>query len=127
MRGPIDGGPNAPERRLHAWPLDEAYIDSADCDPSAGLVNDPAGFPTTVDRATLRAVNERGGEDASQLRAVSTQPGWARDFARRIAGDLERAGEGRVAVYADLFVSSNGRPARQVFDPSLDLAHTPEP
>jgi putative iron-regulated protein len=59
--GPIDGGPNAPERWLNAWPLDEAYIDAVDGAPSAGLVNDPAGFPT-IDATSLRAVNERGGE-----------------------------------------------------------------
>ena len=59
--GPIDGGPDAPERWLNAWPLDEAYIDFVEGDPSAGLVNDPLGFPT-IDRATLRERNERGGE-----------------------------------------------------------------
>ena len=59
--GPIDGGPNAPERRLNAWPLDEAYIDSVEGDPDAGLVNDPVGTPT-IDRSSLRAANERDGE-----------------------------------------------------------------
>lgn len=59
--GPIDGGPNAPERWLNAWPLDEAYIDAVEGAPGAGLINDPAGFPT-IDGATLRDANERGGE-----------------------------------------------------------------
>ena len=58
----------------------------------------------------------------AQLRAVTTQPDLARAFARRLASELEGAGVGPVEVYAEVFVSSNGRPARRVFDPSLDLA-----
>ena len=59
--GPIDGGPDAPERRLNAWPLDEAYIDSVEGDPGAGLVNDPVGSRRSTARR-LRAANEQGGE-----------------------------------------------------------------
>jgi putative iron-regulated protein len=59
--GPIDGGTAPPELRLNAWPLDEAYLDYVEGNASSGLINDPAGFPT-VDRASLRAAHERGGE-----------------------------------------------------------------
>jgi putative iron-regulated protein len=59
--GPVDGGPDAPEKFLNAWPLDEAYIDYVEGAPRAGLINDPAGFPK-IDRSTLRSANEKGGE-----------------------------------------------------------------
>ncbi len=59
--GPIDGGADAPEKLLNAWPLDEAYIDYVRGDPGAGIINDPARYPR-IDRATLRGANEQGGE-----------------------------------------------------------------
>lgn len=61
----------------------------------------------------------------AQLRAVTTQPDLARDFARRIAESIERTGGGPVEIHADVYVSANGRAARRVFDPALDLAHAP--
>jgi putative iron-regulated protein len=47
--------------RINAWPLDEAYIDSVEGNPSAGIINDPANFPT-IDRETLLAANFVGGD-----------------------------------------------------------------
>ena len=57
--GPIDGA-GGPEPRLNGWPLDESYVDAVVGAPSAGLVNDRR-VPLT--RATLIALNERGGEE----------------------------------------------------------------
>lgn len=59
--GPIDGGPEAPEKLLNAWPLDEAYIDYVEGNAAAGIINDPAGYPW-IDRAALRGAHEKGGE-----------------------------------------------------------------
>lgn len=59
--GPVDGGSDAPELFLNAWPLDESYIDYVAGLPQAGLINDPAGFPR-IDAESLRAANEKGGE-----------------------------------------------------------------
>jgi putative iron-regulated protein len=59
--GPIDDPDDGPEGQINAWPLDEAYIDYVDGDPSAGIVNDTAGFPE-ITAETLVAANEAGGE-----------------------------------------------------------------
>lgn len=59
--GPIDNPDDGPEGQINAWPLDEAYIDYVDGDPSAGIVNDTAGFPE-ITADTLVAANEAGGE-----------------------------------------------------------------
>jgi hypothetical protein len=59
----------------------------------------------------------------TQLRAVTTQPDLILAFARRIAERIESEGAGPVEIRADAYVSANGRPARRVYDPALDLAH----
>lgn len=71
----------------------------------------------------LREISLADHLTPAQLRAVTTQPDLMRAFAQQMASSLEAAGEGRVAVYAEVFVSSNGRPARRLFDPATDLAH----
>jgi len=58
--GPIDDA-EGPEGLLNAWPLDEAFIDYVDGDAAAGIINNIAAFPT-IDKATLEAQNENGGE-----------------------------------------------------------------
>lgn len=57
--GPIDAD-DGPEGRINAWPMDEAYVDAVPGQPAAGLVNDRS---VTLDKATLSAMNERGGEE----------------------------------------------------------------
>lgn len=57
--GPIDDD-KGPEGQINAWPLDEAYVDSVQGKPKAGLVND-AKFKIT--KANLAKFNERGGEE----------------------------------------------------------------
>ena len=60
-QGPVDASSDAPERFMNAWPLDESILDYVQGAPAAGLVNDSARYPA-LDRATLRAANESGGE-----------------------------------------------------------------
>ena len=60
--GPIDNEEDGPEGLINAWPLDEAYIDYVDGDPSAGIINKPGEFPT-IDAALLVSLNEEGGEE----------------------------------------------------------------
>ncbi len=59
--GPIDNPDDGPEGQINAWPLDEAYIDYVDGDPTAGIVNDAAGVPE-ITTDVLVAANEEGGE-----------------------------------------------------------------
>jgi putative iron-regulated protein len=59
--GPIDNPDDGPEGQINAWPLDEAYIDYVDGDPSAGLINDTAGVPEITTDVLVEA-NEQGGE-----------------------------------------------------------------
>ncbi len=59
--GPIDDPADEREPRINAWPLDEAYIDHVDGDETAGIINDPVGFPT-LDAAALSAANFVDGE-----------------------------------------------------------------
>ncbi len=59
--GPIDDEENGPEGLINAWPMDEAYVDYVEGDAEAGIVNDPAGYPT-IDAALLESLNESGGE-----------------------------------------------------------------
>src|SRR5690606_25305744 len=58
--GPIDNADDGPEGMINAWPLDEAYIDYVEDDPSAGVINDGT---TTIDAETLMSLNEQGGEE----------------------------------------------------------------
>jgi putative iron-regulated protein len=57
--GPIDDA-RGPEGRLNAWPMDESFVDAVQGRPDAGLVNDRR---VRIDRRTLVAQNERGGEE----------------------------------------------------------------
>ncbi len=59
--GPIDEPENGPEGRINAWPMDEAYVDYVDGDPTAGIINDVAKYPE-VTEAVLVETNEEGGE-----------------------------------------------------------------
>ena len=57
--GPIDGE-EGPEGLINAWPLDEAYIDSVEGRPDAGIINDRT---QEITPARLAELNERGGEE----------------------------------------------------------------
>ncbi len=78
--------------------------------------------------ASFRVVGEDGRvEEVSpsreltplQVRMMSTQPDLLLQYAHHLRD--ERAGE-RVRVYADVFVSTNGRPNHRLIDPTVDLA-----
>jgi vitamin K-dependent gamma-carboxylase len=56
-----------------------------------------------------------------QVKMMSTQPDLILSFARALAVQERRQGR-EVAVFADVLVSLNGRPARRLIDPTVDLA-----
>tara|TARA_R110002096_G_scaffold200639_6_gene384664 strand:- start:397 stop:1530 length:1134 start_codon:yes stop_codon:yes gene_type:complete len=59
--GPIDDD-DGPEGLINAWPLDEAYVDYVEGNPSVGIVNDTANFPE-ITKELLVSVNEKDGEE----------------------------------------------------------------
>jgi putative iron-regulated protein len=59
--GPIDNETDGPEGFINAWPMDEAYVDYVEGDAEAGIINDPATYPT-IDADVLMSLNESGGE-----------------------------------------------------------------
>lgn len=59
--GPIDDPDDEREPRINAWPMDEAYVDYVVGNANAGLINDPAGFPT-ISASALLGVNLVGGD-----------------------------------------------------------------
>ena len=59
--GPIDNPDTGREGFINAWPLDEAYIDYVDGEPTAGIINKPREFPTLT-AETIADQNEKGGE-----------------------------------------------------------------
>ncbi|HWO17166.1 MAG TPA: imelysin family protein [Kofleriaceae bacterium] len=60
--GPIDNPDTGPEGQINSWPLDEAYIDYVMGSPMAGIVNNPAMFPTLT-KELIADQNELGAED----------------------------------------------------------------
>ena len=88
--GPIDNPDDGPEGLINAWPLDEAYIDYVDGNPSAGIINNPAEFPV-IDADLLVSLNEVGGEEN-----VST--GWHAIEFLLWGQDLYDAGPGQRPV-----------------------------
>ena len=60
--GPIDNEEDGVEGLVNAWPLDEAYIDYVAGSPNAGIINNPADFPS-IDANLIVSLNEEGGEE----------------------------------------------------------------
>ena len=60
--GPIDNEEDGVEVLVNAWPLDEAYIDYVVGSPNAGIINNPADFPS-IDADLIVSLNEEGGEE----------------------------------------------------------------
>jgi putative iron-regulated protein len=58
--GPIDND-EGPEGLLNAWPLDEVYIDYVQGDATAGIINNPGGYPE-ISKEVLADLNEKDGE-----------------------------------------------------------------
>lgn len=59
--GPIDNDEDGPEGLINAWPMDEAYVDYVEGNPTAGIVNDPDAYPE-INADLLTELNEAGGE-----------------------------------------------------------------
>jgi hypothetical protein len=60
-----------------------------------------------------------------QYKMMSTQPDMIQQFARHLARRFIEQGHERVRVYADVWVSLNGRPRQRLIDPDVDLASAP--
>lgn len=58
--GPIDDG-DGPEGYINAWPMDESFVDYVSGNPTAGIINNAATYPT-IDAALLLSLNESGSE-----------------------------------------------------------------
>lgn len=59
--GPIDNEETGPEGRINGWPLDENYIDYVEGNLTAGIVNDPVGFPN-ITKEVIAEANEKVNE-----------------------------------------------------------------
>ncbi len=81
-----------------------------------------ARFEVVDTAGTRHAVNVDDYLTAPQKRAMAFQPDMILDVAHLIRDDYRSRGMGDVAVYADVMVSMNGRPARRLVDPNVDLA-----
>ena len=57
-----------------------------------------------------------------QLRQMATQPDMIADYARHLRDRFEARGLTDVRVYADAWVSFNGRRSQRLVDPTVDLA-----
>jgi uncharacterized membrane protein YphA (DoxX/SURF4 family) len=57
-----------------------------------------------------------------QLRQMATQPDMIADYARHLRERFEAEGLSDVRVYADAWVSFNGRRSQRLVDPTVDLA-----
>lgn len=100
--GPIDSAETGPEGFINAWPLDEAYIDYVEGNPSAGVINDPETYPE-LSYDVLLGLNERGGETniSTGYHAIEFLL-WGQDFSTTTAGNRS---------YEDYLVGSeNGAP-----------------
>ena len=84
--GPIDNEENGPEGLLNAWPMDESYVDYVEGNANAGIINNPAEFPT-INASLIESLNEEGGEQN-----VST--GWHAIEFLLWGQDLNEAGPG---------------------------------
>jgi putative iron-regulated protein len=56
--GPIDDEDTGPEGQINAWPLDEAYIDGVEGNPSSGIINASEELTPEL----IASMNERDGE-----------------------------------------------------------------
>lgn len=95
--GPIDfvaaDGTEGPEGRLNAWPLDEAYIDYVQGNPTAGIVNN-ADVEITKETLTGKNQADDEAEVATGYHAIEFLL-WGQDLS------LETAGTRPVSDYAD--------------------------
>jgi hypothetical protein len=76
-----------------------------------------------VDRATGRTVFVEPSRYLTplQVKMMSMSPDMILELARHIADDFRKRG-GHVSVFADAWVTYNGRPSQRIIDPGVDLA-----
>jgi hypothetical protein len=60
-----------------------------------------------------------------QYKMMSTQPDMIQEYARALQQSYAAQGYEHVRVYADAWVSLNGRPRQRLIDPNVDLASVP--
>lgn len=60
--------------------------------------------------------------DHHQEREMASQPDLILQMAHHVREDMARQGHGKVRVYADAWVSLNGRAPQRLIDPDVDLA-----
>lgn len=74
----------------------------------------------------MKTVDPRPLLAPSQRPELATHPDLIWQFAQRLADDAT-ADKADIRVFADSFVSLNGRPMERLVDPSVDLAHAAYP
>ncbi len=110
--GPIDDEDTGPEGRINAWPLDEAYIDSVEGAPEAGIINATTEYPT-LSEELLISLNERDGETniATGYHAIEFLL-WGQD--RSVTGPGNRPA-------SDFVTAANAARRRQYLKLATDL------
>jgi hypothetical protein len=82
-----------------------------------------AEFDVRTDKATFH-VYPREELTPLQLRQMATQPDMIEEYAHHLRGRYEARGYRDVKVFADTWVSFNGRRSRRLVDPTVDLGGT---
>ncbi|EAY26774.1 imelysin family protein [Microscilla marina] len=112
--GPIDNSATGPEGAINAWPLDENFIDYVAGNATAGIIND---LTQTIDAATLRGNNEKGGEKNISIgyHAIEFLL-WGQDT--NPGGDYSNAGQ---RAFTDYTTATNADRRKTYLHVTIDL------
>lgn len=112
--GPIDNSTDGPEGAINAWPLDENFIDYVVGNTTAGIINDAT---KTIDAATLRDANEKGGEKNISIgfHAIEFLL-WGQDT--NAGGDFSKAG---LRTFTDYTTAANVDRRKKYLQLTVDL------
>ena len=80
-------------------------------------------FRVHTDRGSYRVLPRRELTPL-QYKMMATQADMIQEYALHVARRYRALGHADVRVFADSYISFNGRPSRQFIDPSVDLAAT---
>jgi vitamin K-dependent gamma-carboxylase len=83
-------------------------------------------FTVVCDDDQRYVVRPRDALTALQHKMMATQPDMIQQYARHLRRTFAARGHTRVRVYADAWVSMNGRPRQRLIDPNVDLAGAPD-
>ena len=61
-----------------------------------------------------------------QEKMMATQPDMIQQYAHFLSKELKRQGMKDMSIYADVFVTINGRPNKRLIDSTVDLASQPK-